>query len=82
VPPISSIDSLQRVLTEVELFSSPAETRAAVAEVQDAGFGRDDGRSPALNIGIKKLLSLIEMARQEPDAVASRLVSAFMGLGM
>lgn len=50
--------------------------------LQEAGFGLDDGRSPVLNIGVKKLLSLVEMARQEPHAVAERLVSALMGLGM
>lgn len=82
MPPISNIESLQHVLTEVELFSSAADTRQAVAMLQEAGFGRDDGRSPVLSIGVKKLLSLIEMARQEPHAVAERLVSALMGLGM
>jgi len=82
VPPISNIQSLEHVLTEVELFNTAAETRNAVAMLQEAGFGNDDGRSPILNIGVKKLLSLIEMARQEPHAVAERLVSALMGLGM
>jgi len=82
VPPISNIGSLEHVLTEVELFKNPAETRQAVAMLQEAGFGRDDGKSPVLNIGVKKLLSLVEMARQEPHAVAERLVSALMGLGM
>lgn len=82
VPPISSIVSLNHVLTEVELFNNAAETGRAVAMLQEAGFGRDDGQSPVLNIGVKKLLSLVEMARQEPHAVAERLVSALMGLGM
>ena len=82
MPPISAIQSLEHVLAEVELFNTPAETRQAVVMLQEAGFGLDDGRSPALNIGVKKLLSLVEMARQEPHAVAERLVSALMGLGM
>lgn len=82
VPPVSTIESLKYVITEVELFNNPAETTNAAAEIQKAGFGRDDGRSPVLNIGVKKLLSLIEMARQEPHAVTERLVSALMGLGM
>ena len=82
MPPISSIEALEHVLTEVELFNNTADTRQAVAMLQEAGFGRDDGQSPALNIGVKKLLSLIEMARQEPHAVAERLVSALLGLGM
>ena len=82
MPPISNIQSLEHVLTEVELFNTAAETSQAVAMLQEAGFGRDDGRSPVLSIGVKKLMSLIEMARQEPHAVAERLVSALMGLGM
>lgn len=82
VPAISKIESLEHVLTEVELFNNTADTRHAMAMLREAGFGRDDGTSPVLNIGVKKLLSLIEMARQEPQAVAERLVSALMGLGM
>jgi vesicle-fusing ATPase len=82
VPPISNIHSFEHVLREVELFNSAAGTRNAIAMLQEAGFGRDDGQSPVLNIGVKKLLSLIEMARQEPDAVAERLLSALLGLGM
>ena len=82
VPPISSIASLAHVLTEVQLFDNAADTRKAVAMLQEAGFGHDDGRSPVLNIGVKRLLSLVEMARQEPHAVAERLLSALMGLGM
>lgn len=82
MPPISNIASLKYVLTEVELFDDDRKTGEAVAMLQAAGFGRKDGESRVLNIGVKKLLSLIEMARQEPDAVADRLVSALMGLGM
>jgi len=82
VPPISGIGSLEHVLTEVQLFNNAADTGKAVSMLQEAGFGRNDGPSPTLNIGVKKLLSLVEMARQEPHAVAERLVSALMGLGM
>jgi vesicle-fusing ATPase len=82
VPSISNIASLEHVLREVELFDNERNTKEAVAMLQEAGFGHDDRKSPVLSIGVKKLLSLIEMARQEPDAVADRLVSALMGLGM
>lgn len=82
MPPISSIDSLEHILKEVELFDNATDTGRAMAMLQEAGFGDDDEKSPRLNIGVKKLLSLIEMARQEPQAVAERLVSALMGLGM
>lgn len=74
--------SLEHVLTEVELFDNATDIKRAIAMLREAGFGREDGRSPVLSIGVKRLLSLIEMARQEPHAVAERLVSALMGLGM
>jgi len=83
VPPISSLRSLQHVLEEVELFQSREATAQAMNMLQQAGFGgRDEETSPKLNIGIKKLLSIIEMSRQEPSSVAERLTGALMGLGM
>jgi vesicle-fusing ATPase len=50
----------------------------------EAGFAseRDSEASSRLHIGIKKLLSIIEMARQEPDNIAQRLVGALTGVGM
>ena len=50
--------------------------------LEQAGLGGDDETSSRLNIGIKKLLSVIEMSRQEPENVADRLISSLMGLGM
>jgi vesicle-fusing ATPase len=49
----------------------------------EAGFasGEDESMN-GLHIGIKKLLSIIEMARQEPDHATERLVGNLMGLGM
>ena len=47
--------------------------------LQQAGLGGQD-MDTGLNIGIKKLLSVIEMARQEPEAVGERLVTSLMGL--
>ncbi|KAJ3824107.1 vesicular-fusion protein SEC18 [Lentinula raphanica] len=84
VPPISNLVSLERVLREVELFGSSQELRQAIRMLEDAGFASTEGdeTSGRLHIGIKKLLSMIEMARQEPDNVAQRLTGALMGLGM
>jgi vesicle-fusing ATPase len=84
VPPISNLASLQIVLREVELFSSSQELREAIHMLEDAGFATNAGEEAngRLHIGIKKLLSIIEMARQEPDNVAQRLTGALMGLGM
>lgn len=84
VPPISNLAALEYVLREVELFESSDERRTAVHMLEDAGFAltsQDDATS-RLQIGIKKLLSIIEMARQEPENVAQRLTGALMGLGM
>lgn len=47
-----------------------------------SGGGGIGGEGKKLNIGVKKLLSMVEMARQEPESVAERLTSALMGLGM
>lgn len=79
VPPVSSLRSLEKILREVQLFPSSDERRRAMEMVEQTGLGREEN---GLNIGVKKLLSIIEMARQEPEAVAERLTTALMGLGM
>ncbi|KAL0950212.1 hypothetical protein HGRIS_010202 [Hohenbuehelia grisea] len=81
VPPISRLSSLDYVLQEVELFRSDEERRAALAKLRQAGFSEED-TSSRMHVGIKKLLSTIEMARQEPDNVVDRLTGALMGIGM
>lgn len=84
VPPISNLDSLEYVLREVSLFSSGDDYRAAIQMLREAGFASSsqDIGANGLHIGVKKLLSIVEMARQEPDNAAQRLVGALMGLGM
>ncbi|TRM67910.1 P-loop containing nucleoside triphosphate hydrolase protein [Schizophyllum amplum] len=81
VPPISTLSALERVLREVELFPTSEARRAAMRMLQEAGFSSDE-ESSRLQIGIKKLLSMIEMARQEPDSIAERLTGSLLGLGM
>jgi vesicle-fusing ATPase len=67
----------------VELFSSEEDMRNAMRMLAEAGFAdRRNEMSSTLHIGIKKLLSIIEMARQEPDNVGLRLKGALTGLGM
>ena len=81
VPPISSLRALEHVVQEVELFSSEQEQRRAIRMLAEAGFGSDrDGLSSRLQIGVKKLLSIIEMARQEPESISERLVGALLEL--
>ncbi|KAJ7591439.1 vesicular-fusion protein SEC18 [Mycena floridula] len=84
VPPISNLAALEYVLRDVELFQTSEERRAAIHMLEDAGFSQtaEDETTARLHIGIKKLLSIIEMARQEPENVAQRLTGALMGLGM
>ncbi|KAJ6482822.1 vesicular-fusion protein SEC18 [Mycena vitilis] len=84
VPPITSLSALKYVLQEVDLFPAPGDLDGAIEMLREAGFdkkSRDDLTS-RLQIGIKKLLSIIEMARQEPDAVAERLTTALMELDL
>jgi len=84
VPPISVLSHLAFVLQELELFPNRKENDRAIAMLRQAGFGedQDEMNGSRLNIGIKKLLSIVEMARQEPENVADRLVQNLMGLGM
>ena len=80
VPPISSLASLEYVLRDVKLFESSRDRQEAMRMLTDAGFAREETSS--LQIGVKKLLSIIEMARQEPENVGQRLTGALMGIGM
>ena len=84
VPPVHNIRSLEYVLQEVALFPTSEECKEALRQLQQAGFAMrpDDEDGTPLQIGIKKLLTLVEMARQEPDNVSLRLTSALMGLGV
>ncbi|KZT42999.1 vesicular-fusion protein SEC18 [Sistotremastrum suecicum HHB10207 ss-3] len=83
VPPISTLRSLEYVLRELQLFSSDRELQKATAMLEQAGFGKvDEYGIPRMSVGIKKLVSVVEMARQEPEEVAERLVSSLMGLRM
>lgn len=79
VPPITDLNALDHVLEALELFRSSRDRARAVAMLREAGLGPD---RDTLSIGVKRLLSVIEMARQEPEAVAERLTSSLMGLGM
>jgi len=80
VPPISSLRAMEHVLQELELFPSDQHRKRAIRMLEDAGFAGHDDLSPKLQIGIKKLLSIVEMARQEPENVAERLTGAMMDL--
>ncbi|TFY79787.1 hypothetical protein EWM64_g4224 [Hericium alpestre] len=74
VPPITRLRGLEHVIEAVELFPRSKDRARAIAMLQQAGFKDGDvGENNRLSIGVKKLLSIVEMARQEPEAVAERL---------
>ncbi|CAG8616139.1 9277_t:CDS:10 [Funneliformis mosseae] len=70
VPNIVELSCVDFVLKELTLFNDDERNRALSALQQD-GFN--------LNIGIKKLLMIIEMSRQDVDKV-DKFVSTIMGL--
>jgi vesicle-fusing ATPase len=73
VSPISSLDAIDHCLREVQLFPSGKEHQRAMQMLADARFG-ENGNGELL-VGVKKLLSMAEMARQDPDP-AYKLVSS------
>jgi vesicle-fusing ATPase len=81
IPPVANRHAFERVLQQVNLFQSDEEMKDAMEMLEDVGFADRDEDSQ-LHIGIKKLLSVIEMARQEPDNVALRLRNALIALRM
>lgn len=78
IGPITTLSALGRVLEDVQLFRSRAEHKDAINQLQVAGFGTEG----KLNIGVKKILSIVEMARQEPEDIAQRLVSGLINFGL
>ena len=71
VPSITSLRSVDYVLRETQLFASPEEHARCLQLLLAAGLDQE-GR---INIGIKKLLSEIEMARLDDDP-ADKLTAA------
>lgn len=78
VAPITSLRSLESVLKEVQLFPTSDERRWVMQEIEQAFRPRDqelyDAGETTLSIGVKKLLNLTEMARQDPGGAGKSLV--------
>ncbi|CDR87939.1 probable SEC18-vesicular-fusion protein, functional homolog of NSF [Sporisorium scitamineum] len=71
VPNITSLRSIDHVVRQMQLFDNDNDAQRCQQLLAQAGLG-EEGR---LNIGIKKLLSEIEMARLDNDP-ADRLASS------
>jgi vesicle-fusing ATPase len=81
VPPITHLGQLPPVLDAARL--APADAQRALRMLAQAGFDAEAGAGGrALDVGVKRLINIIERAKQQPDAVAERLTSELMGLGM
>ncbi|GAA5872494.1 hypothetical protein JCM1840_006077 [Sporobolomyces johnsonii] len=76
VPAIDSLAQLSVVLADVQLFRAQAELDRALHLLKQAGLG-EEGR---LNIGVKRLLSLVEMCRQDQESAVDKLVSELVSL--
>ncbi len=71
VPNITSLRSVDHVVRQMQLFDNENDAQRCQQLLAQAGLG-EEGK---LNIGIKKLLSEIEMARLDNDP-ADRLASS------
>jgi len=81
VPPMTHLGQLPPVLEAARL--APEEAARAIRMLEQAGFDRSEGEGARpLDVGVKRLINIIERAKQQPDAVAERLTSELMGLGM
>jgi vesicle-fusing ATPase len=71
VPAITSIQSLDIILKQVELFSNVEDYRRCFQLIQQTRMD-EEGR---FHIGIKRLLNIIEMARGDADPAAKLVTS-------
>ncbi|KAF9450678.1 vesicular-fusion protein SEC18 [Macrolepiota fuliginosa MF-IS2] len=83
VPSITTIGAFNHILRKVKLFANNSQLEDALQRLAGLGFRTGDTDDldfatdeafPTPEIGVKKLLSVIEMARQEPENVTKRLV--------
>ncbi|TXT05060.1 hypothetical protein VHUM_03880 [Vanrija humicola] len=65
IAPIDSLKQVEECVREVKMFADERDLHRFMQHLQDARFGQD-GR-PEFQIGVKKLLTLTEMARQDAE---------------
>jgi len=79
VPSISTLHSMKLAIKELELFTNSGDLQRTISRLEDSGFGKgDEFERTKRSVGIKKLLTIVEMVRQEPDDLPNRFVSAIM----
>jgi len=77
VPPIDELRSIMKVIESVDLYKPSDEGYNKIARtLTHAGYDKEG----SVLIGIKRLLSLIEMARQDEDDPADKLVNALLSV--
>jgi vesicle-fusing ATPase len=75
ISPITTLEGVDHCLREVGLFQSVQDQQRTMQMLEEAKFG--EGGRAELMVGVKKLLSMAEMARQDPDP-AFKLVSSLV----
>ncbi|ORY80718.1 vesicle-fusing ATPase [Leucosporidium creatinivorum] len=80
VPALSSLREISSVLRDVSLFSSKEEEARAMTLLQQAGFA-EETKVGQLSLGVKKLLNVAEMCRQDQDGAGEKLVTSLMEMG-
>lgn len=71
VPPVCNLEQLEVVLRNVDFYNASIEELLVSLPYPKDAAASEDTKTPLL-VGIKRLLSIIEMARQEPEEAAIR----------
>ncbi|BGP37599.1 transport between ER and Golgi ATPase protein [Rhodotorula kratochvilovae] len=80
VPAITTLPQLRSVLESVELFPPQSgELDRAMSALEQAGLARA-GQEGRWAVGVKRLLSLCEMCRQDGGAAGEKLVTELVGM--
>ena len=75
VPNVSKYSELAHILHALQVFESPEKQRKTLEELQNISG------TTYLNVGIKKILMLVETARQDEDTAGSFLLGMSRAAG-
>lgn len=79
VPPVSNLEQLDVVLRDVDFYDTSVQEMVRSLPYPRNAVESETSDVPLL-VGIKKLLSIIEMARQEPEDAAIRFMQGLANL--